>query len=271
MTVSLLILCTNDFPTLCSSIRKPSWLTQSLNPLPTSCRFPVVLSLCFNVQIWNTFGLSHPSLSAECENINLVGSAKLRSLSLFLRIRSYADISSEKSEPRFTVLSTACPFLSIEKYPLWVSFTSIPFKYFWYGVSKTVIYSFTISLYSCSNIWPYSPRISSPSSSYWRYFATSSMKNNDNVLMPLLKSSSSFSRWDFIVSLICTRRISFSDTSPTTSPLWITSPFVNVTVPAIGSISDTRYPLYCSISFEISYKLSSTSKIRDSWLMPFVL
>lgn len=36
---------------------------------------------------------------------------------LVLRIRSYADISSEKSVPRFTSLSTACPFLSMENSP----------------------------------------------------------------------------------------------------------------------------------------------------------
>ena len=29
------------------------------------------LALCFNVQIWKTFGLSQPSRSAECEKINL--------------------------------------------------------------------------------------------------------------------------------------------------------------------------------------------------------
>lgn len=73
-------------------------------------------------------------------------------------------------------------------------------------------------------------------------------KNSESVLMPSLKSSCSFSKCERIVSWICTRRISFSETSPVTSPLRMVSPFVKVTTPVIGSISDTTKPLYCSIS-----------------------
>ena len=57
--------------------------------LKTSCRFCVELSPpCFSVQIWNTFGLSHPSRRAEWEKMNRVGSSKDNSRSLFFRMRS---------------------------------------------------------------------------------------------------------------------------------------------------------------------------------------
>ena len=85
--------------------------------------------------------------------------------------------------------------------------------------------------------------------------------------MPLLKSSSSFSMWEIIVSRIWILLISFSEISPTTSPLRITSPLVKVTEPAIGSISEIRYPLYCSMLLDNSYKLSSTLRILISRLM----
>jgi len=45
------------------------------------------------VQIWNTFGLSHPSRSAECEKMNATGSSNDNSRSLSFMIRSYASTS----------------------------------------------------------------------------------------------------------------------------------------------------------------------------------
>ena len=65
---------------------------------------------------------------------------------------------------------------------------------------------------------PYSEFVSLPSSSYLRYFATSSMKNRDRHLTPRSKSAFSFSKCERIVSRISTRRMSASDTSPVTSP-----------------------------------------------------
>ena len=67
-------------------------------------------------------GLSHPSRRAEWENIKRVGSSKERSCSFFLRMRSYADVSSENSFPRLTLLLMLRPvFLSMLKYPLWTA------------------------------------------------------------------------------------------------------------------------------------------------------
>ena len=50
-----------------------------------------------------------------------------------------------------------------------------------------------------------------------------------------LKRGSEFSDDISAYDLIC---ISFSDTSPSTSPVLITSPFVKVTVPRSGSTSE---------------------------------
>ena len=87
ITVSTLMSCTLS-PSTSASMRFPSLFTHRRRPRPTSCRFCVVLSLCFIVQIWNTFGLSQPSRRAEWEKINRVGSSKDSSRSLFFRIRS---------------------------------------------------------------------------------------------------------------------------------------------------------------------------------------
>ena len=153
-TVSVLISCTLS-PQLCTSIRLPFWLTQRRRPRPTSCRFAVLLSECFKVQIWNTFGLSQPSRRAEWEKMNRVGSSKDSSRSLFLRIRSYAETSFSSKPSLFALLSMLRPvFLSMLKYPLCTRLTSlqVDLKYFWYGVSSRVAYSFRTLMYSCSNI-----------------------------------------------------------------------------------------------------------------------
>ena len=79
------------------------------------------------MQIWNTLGLSQPSLNAECEKIKRVGSSNDKSLSLSFKIKSYAEISSDSLLFLFTGESIDLPFLSIEKYPLCVSAGSINF------------------------------------------------------------------------------------------------------------------------------------------------
>ncbi len=70
-----------------SSCRSPCWFTQRRIPRPTSWRFFVWLSESFNVQIWNTLGLSQPSFRAECEKMKRVGSLNdsRRSLSFIIR------------------------------------------------------------------------------------------------------------------------------------------------------------------------------------------
>jgi hypothetical protein len=60
------------------------------------------------------FGLSQPSLNAECEKINLTGSSKESNLSLSFIIKSYASSSSDKLVFLSILPSIACPFLSIE-------------------------------------------------------------------------------------------------------------------------------------------------------------
>ncbi|MDR2267146.1 MAG: hypothetical protein LBE09_06150, partial [Christensenellaceae bacterium] len=53
-------------PSTVLSWRSPSLFAHNLIPRPSSCRRVMVLSLFFNVQIWNAFGLSQPSRRTEC-------------------------------------------------------------------------------------------------------------------------------------------------------------------------------------------------------------
>ena len=177
--------CRTWFPNVSTSMRSPFWLTQRRRPRPTSCLFCVVeFPPCFRVQIWNTFGLSQPSRNAECENIKRTGLLKESKRSLSFKIKLYADISSLSSLLRLVELFILRPCLSMLKYPECVAWTSIFRRYCSYGVSNKVRYSLRIDIYSSSKISPYSEFISLPSSSYLRYFATSSIKNKDRHLIP---------------------------------------------------------------------------------------
>ena len=55
-----------------------------------------------SVQIWKTFGLSHPSRSAEWLKINRRGSSSERSFSLSRMMRSYVSTSAALS-PRVSL------------------------------------------------------------------------------------------------------------------------------------------------------------------------
>ena len=87
ITVSLFTLWTSSGNT-CASMRTPCWSTQRRRPRPTSCRFCEMLLDWRSEQIWNTFGLSHPSRKAEWEKMKRTDSSKLSNLSLFFKIKS---------------------------------------------------------------------------------------------------------------------------------------------------------------------------------------
>ena len=59
----------SDVHLLVPLTRSPSWFTASRTPRPISCRFFISEAVWLSVQIWNTFGLSQPSRSAECEKM----------------------------------------------------------------------------------------------------------------------------------------------------------------------------------------------------------
>ena len=110
--------------------------TGNLNPRPISCFLAISEPPDFNVQRVNTFGLSQPSLSAECEKINANGSSKEINSSFFSKIRliplsiSSCDFflifillsSRDESQPS---TSTALFFLSLAKYPSLIAWTFI--------------------------------------------------------------------------------------------------------------------------------------------------
>ena len=58
------------------SMRSPCWSTDRRRPRPTSCRREMVLSLFLSMHMTNTFGLSQPSRSAECEKMKRTGSVE---------------------------------------------------------------------------------------------------------------------------------------------------------------------------------------------------
>jgi hypothetical protein len=83
-TVSSLMSCTVTG----LSIRSPCWSTDRRSPRPISWRRVVVLSLFLSMPMTKTFGLSQPSRSAECDQMNRTGSSNDSSRSLSFRIRS---------------------------------------------------------------------------------------------------------------------------------------------------------------------------------------
>ena len=127
ITVSRLTRCTS-LPKTLASMRSPCPFTQRRSPRPTSWRLRTSAELCFRVQIWKTFGLSHPSRRAECEKIKRIGSFRSSRRSLFFIIKSYASSSVYSLVPRSVLLSISFPFLSLEKYPSWAFDATVDFR-----------------------------------------------------------------------------------------------------------------------------------------------
>lgn len=69
----------------------------------------------FRAHNWKILGLSHPSLKAEWEKINLVGSLKVSNFSLFFKIKSYAEASLLPFEFESSLSSFKSFFLSLLK------------------------------------------------------------------------------------------------------------------------------------------------------------
>ncbi|CAJ7662021.1 Uncharacterised protein [Burkholderia pseudomallei] len=68
-----------------------------------------------SVQIWNTFGLSQPSFSAECEKMNFSGVSNDSSRSLSFMMSPYARSAFSRLPALRSLVSVQPPFLSIEK------------------------------------------------------------------------------------------------------------------------------------------------------------